>query len=147
MENQEVLEQFIAYLQNLNRFMRASAFDADTHQITRVQWLLLRHLHRKGTTSIGHLAKHLDVRPSTMSQMIDRLEKTDLVCRKTDLQDARFKKVRLTSKGLSMIRQVESLWLEALSNPFGHLSTEEKHALLHLLAKLNDNLPKRGGFE
>lgn len=147
MENQEVLEQFIAYLQSINRFMRTSAFDADTHQITRVQWLLLRHLHHKGTTSIGHLARHLDVRPSTMSQMIDRLEKTDLVCRETDLQDARFKKIRLTPKGLSMIRQVESLWLEALSNPFEHLSAEEKHSLLILMGKLNDHLPKRGGLK
>jgi DNA-binding MarR family transcriptional regulator len=138
------LEHFLTYMQAVNRHMRMSAFDQNQQIITRVQWLLLRHLHRKGDMTIGQLATHLDVRGSTMSQLLDRMEKAGYVKREQDAQDARVKFIRLTHSGEQIIARTEAIWLEALAEPFEHLSEDEKEALVRLMKKLYDHLPKKG---
>lgn len=138
------LDQFLVHLQALNRYLRGAAFDPSRRPITKVQWLLMRHLHRSGGLTIGQLAEKLDVRASTMSQMLDRLEKSGYVVRAADPQDARVKMITLTEAGRDVIAQTELIWTEALSEPFGGLDAEEREALVRLMRKLSDRLPKRG---
>jgi DNA-binding MarR family transcriptional regulator len=144
MENRVVLEHFVDYLQSLNRYLRSAAFDENKQTITRVQWLLLRQLHRSGGKTIGQLAAHLDVRASTMSQMIDRMEKMKYVVRHNCREDARVKMVKLTSVGTTLITQMEAAWIESLAEPFNHFNMEEKQQLVHLMAKLANHLPRKG---
>ncbi len=143
MNDKETIEQFITYLQTINRYLRSAAFDRLGERITRVQWLLLRHLYRCGPQTIGQLAEHLDVRPSTMSQMIDRLEKVNLVARENDAKDARIRAVTLTPEGFSFIRHAEQMWTEALAEPFSHFSAHERSLLLELMEKLAVRVPKK----
>lgn len=138
------IEQFVAYLQAVNRHLRSTAFDASRTSVTRVQWLLLRHLQRMGGRTIGQLAGHLDVRASTMSQMLDRLEKAGLVTREADESDARVKIIRLTPEGAGVIARTETAWAEGLAEPFRAFTEEERETLLRLMKKLNDHLPRRG---
>jgi DNA-binding MarR family transcriptional regulator len=142
MENNHQLEIFTTHLQSINRYFRCKTFDNEERTITRVQWLLLRYLYHKPRRTIGQLAIHLDVRQSTMSQMLDRLEKVDLIVRQTDLLDARIKLVELTEMGITFIRQTEQAWMEALAEPFEHFTAEEKITLVSLMEKLALHLPK-----
>jgi DNA-binding MarR family transcriptional regulator len=143
MDHKEQLEMFTTHLQTVNRYLRCKTFDNEERAITRVQWLLLRYLYRKPGRTIGQLAVHLDVRQSTMSQMLDRLEKVDFIVRRIDQQDARIKLVELTPAGNSFIRQAEETWMEALAEPFAHFTTEERHSLVSLMEKLSAQLPKK----
>jgi DNA-binding MarR family transcriptional regulator len=143
MDNKEELEIFTTHLQRVNRYLRCKTFDNQERTITRVQWLLLRYLYRKPRRTIGQLAVHLDVRQSTMSQMLDRLEKVNLITRHIDLQDARIKLIELTSTGNSFIRQTEETWMEALAEPFAHFTKEERKTLVGLMEKLSSQLPKK----
>ncbi|QGQ94065.1 MarR family transcriptional regulator [Paenibacillus psychroresistens] len=136
------LEIFTTHLQKVNRYLRCKTFDNKERIVTRVQWLLLRYLYRKPDRTIGQLAAHLDVRQSTMSQMLDRLEKVDLIMRRTDSQDARIKLVELTAAGILFIRQTEEAWMEALAEPFAHFTPDERQALVDLMEKLSQHLPK-----
>jgi DNA-binding MarR family transcriptional regulator len=143
MDNKEELEIFTTHLQKVNRYLRCKTFDNEERTITRVQWLLLRYLYRKPGRTIGQLAVHLDVRQSTMSQMLDRLEKVDLIARHIDLQDARIKLVELTPTGTSFIRETEKTWMEALAVPFAHFTKEERQSLVELMEKLSSQLSKK----
>jgi DNA-binding MarR family transcriptional regulator len=143
MNKQEVLEHFVAYLQTINRHMRHASSQSNLKQITRVQWLLLRHLKRKGGCTIGQLADYLNVRSSTMSQMIDRLEKANLVNRELTPSDARVKTVCLTELGEEIIRQSEMHWVDELAGPFDHFTEEERLQLVGLMKKLVDHLPRK----
>ncbi|MCI3922992.1 MarR family transcriptional regulator [Paenibacillus sp. TRM 82003] len=138
------IEQFVAYLQSINRHLRSTALDPNRLPVTRVQWLLLRKLHRKNGRTIGQLAEQLDVRASTMSQMLDRLEKAGLVTRETGESDARVKLIRLTAEGADVIAKAEKDWAEGLAEPFRALNEEEQETLLRLMKKLSDHLPRRG---
>lgn len=143
MDENKSLEDFIGHLQALNRHLRSSAFDQGKHPITRVQWLLLRCLYRQGGTTIGQLAEHLDVRASTMSQMIDRLEKSGYVRRSGDPRDARVKLIQLSEHGQQLIRNMEATWIKSLALPFEQLTPDEKQQLVSMMHKLVDLLPKR----
>lgn len=142
MDDRQQLELFTTDLQKINRYLRCKTFNNAKRTVTRVQWLLLRYLYRKPDQTIGQLAAYLDVRQSTMSQMLDRLEKVELIKRRTDLQDARIKLVKATPAGILFIRQTEETWMEALAEPFAHFSAEEKQALVGLMEKLSQHLPK-----
>ncbi|MCS7461085.1 MarR family transcriptional regulator [Paenibacillus doosanensis] len=142
MKNNEALEQFLTHMQTINRHMRSKVFDQQPDALTRVQWLLLRHLHRNGTRTIGQLAVHLDVRPSTMSQMIDRLEKSRLVYRECSQPDARVKNVGLTDEGKDLIRRTEALWMEALNDSFNLFTEREQADLIGYMERLTRGLNK-----
>lgn len=135
------IEQFVASLQALNRHLRSSAFDAGSSPVTRVQWLLLRQLQRSGGATIGQLATMLDVRASTMSQMLDRLERSGFVTRTQDAVDARIRIVQLTEAGERTIRDSEQAWRRALAEPFAGLEEDERDRLVELMRKLTEQLP------
>ncbi|HZG86402.1 MarR family transcriptional regulator [Paenibacillus sp.] len=141
------VEQFVAALQTVNRHLRSTAFDSNRLPVTKVQWLLLRALHRRKRMTIGQLAEHLAVRASTMSQMLDRLEKAGLVARKQDESDARVKLITLTPAGEGVIEQGEGAWRDSLAEPFAHLSEEEKAALVKLMKRLAEHLPGKGEWD
>jgi DNA-binding MarR family transcriptional regulator len=143
MENKDLLHSFVMNMQAINRYLRSMASDQSENPVTRVQWLLLRHLQRHGSCTIGELAEHLDVRSSTMSQMVDRLEKNGIVYRSAGQKDARVKTVALSEKGKEIIQKREKLWVDSLAQPFQNFSIEEKETLLNLMDKLVSHIPKK----
>ena len=79
---------------------------------------------------IGELGKNARVKSSTMTDMIDRLEKDSIVERIRDDGDRRVVKVRLTNKGKKMKRQFSVKMREGIEEAFAHLSEDEKKILL-----------------
>ena len=122
----------------INRHLRSSALQQNGQQITRVQWMILRNLKRTEHCTIGQLAERMNVRPSTMSQMLDRLEKEHWVTRSSAPDDSRVRLVQLTEQGLSFVHSVETIWQERLVAPFMTLTPHEQTTLVELLHKLAD---------
>lgn len=90
--NERHLENFLTHLQTIVRFLRSSTHEEFDHPLTRLQWLLLRKINIEDEgCSIGYLADYLDIRHSTMSQMLDRLQKVKYIRRHQDPQDGRVK--------------------------------------------------------
>lgn len=143
MDNKELLHSFVINIQQINRYLRSMGSEQTEHSVTRVQWMVLRQLERNGSCTIGELADHLDVRSSTMSQMIDRLEKNGVVYRSSIQQDARIKTVALSEKGKKIIQEREMLWVDSLAKPFENFSNEEKEILLSLMDQLVSHIPKK----
>jgi DNA-binding MarR family transcriptional regulator len=143
MDNKELLHSFVMNIQSINRYLRSMAYNQPDNPVTRVQWMLLRHLQRNGSCTIGELAQHLDVRSSTMSQMVDRLEKNGIVYRASIQKDARIKTVCLSDKGRKIIQEREMLWIDSLAEPFQNFSPAEKETLLHLMDKLVAHIPRK----
>lgn len=133
-------EQFLAYWQTINRHLRKGMLTEGEERITRLQWMLLRQVNKPESCTMGNLAEKFGVRPSTISQMADRLEKSRLIRRVPNTQDARIKFITLTEKGQAFIHQVESLWGIRLKEGLGELSTGEQSTLLQLLERLAASL-------
>jgi DNA-binding MarR family transcriptional regulator len=73
------------------------------------QAAVLDHLDAVETTHLHELAAHLGVTPSSMSLMIDRLERGGYVRRSRDARDARRVKLRLTQAGARIKEQQKVL--------------------------------------
>ncbi|AIE60331.1 MarR family winged helix-turn-helix transcriptional regulator [Bacillus methanolicus] len=141
--HRDSLELFSQSLQAVYRYLRRNG-DTGSDGITRVQWLILWDLWRHQERTIGELAEKLDVRPSTMSQMIDRLQLAGLVHRYQDINDARARIVRLTDSGKERIQRLKDTRTQLLAEPFQQLDEDEQATLVELMEKLASFLPKRG---
>jgi DNA-binding MarR family transcriptional regulator len=131
------IEQFVASFYSIFRYMKRSQWsEPNTNGITRTQWTILRNLWQHERCTVGQLAEWLEVRSSTMSQMLDRLELAGLVYREADKQDARTKIIQLTVEGNATYRKLKDARVELLAEPFAHLKDEEQEQLVVLMAKL-----------
>lgn len=140
MEDSNYLERFIDSVQYVGRMMKRNQRNQVLpYGITKTQWFILRNL-RKQSSTIGELANKLEVRSSSMSQMIDRMELAGLVERHTDASDARSKKIVLSDKGEKQMEAISSNRIELLSAPFSQLSEEEQINIVELMEKLKLNL-------
>jgi DNA-binding MarR family transcriptional regulator len=139
-------EQLYTLIHKINRKLRHPKFNSTDQNvvpsITKVQWWILKTVWEQKQCTAGYLAKMIGVRPSTMSQMLDRLEKAGFVSRFTDPADARVRIIRLTDRGQNMFHNSESKFVEKLAGPLGYLTPEEQQFLIVLLEKLAEHFPQ-----
>jgi DNA-binding MarR family transcriptional regulator len=92
---------------------------AATHGITGPQRLVIRVLGRFPGLSAGRLAEALHLHPSTMTGILDRLERKGLLTRSTDPEDRRRAVLGLSAAGrrldVDSVGTIESLVREALA--------------------------------
>lgn len=79
---------------------------------------------------MGELGRNARVKSSTITDMIDRLEKDGIAERLKDNGDRRVVKVRLTARGREIRRKFALRMRSGIEQAFSKLSEEEKNALL-----------------
>ena len=79
---------------------------------------------------IGELGRNALVKSSTMTDMIDRLEKDGIAERMRDDDDRRVVKVRLTDRGKKIKKQFAFKMRKGVEEAFSKLSEEEEKTLL-----------------
>lgn len=83
------------------------------------------------------LAYILGIRPQSLTQALDNLEKDGFVERKQDVQDKRANQVFLTDAGRGRAAKVAEDRKKYAEDAFSMLSAEEKEQLAAILAKIN----------
>ncbi|HKC47207.1 MAG TPA: MarR family transcriptional regulator [Gemmatimonadales bacterium] len=93
-------------VQGLRRIVKAlHSFSQDVYRqygLTGPQLWALKTLQREGRLSAGQLAGALAVHQSSLSILVDRLEKRGLVSRVRSRGDGRFVLIELTKRGLAL---------------------------------------------
>lgn len=78
------------------------------YELTPPQFNALQFLVDEGELTISELSSKLYLAPSTITDLIDRMEKSVLVQRTRDGQDRRIVKVQVQERGYQVIAQVIS---------------------------------------
>jgi DNA-binding MarR family transcriptional regulator len=73
--------------------------------ITGPQLWVLKAISQSGSLSLGDLSKRMYLHPSTLTGVVDRLEKKGYVLRDRSDVDRRVVKVKLTSKGSKLAKK------------------------------------------
>lgn len=112
--------------------------------------LLLAVLQNDGASQ-RDLAEELDVRPSSMTEMLTKLEKNELILRRQDENDQRIFHIYLTDKGREAAEKIAEGKDEFAEHFFYALTEEEKEQMLKLTEKLCSSLEededvKKGGL-
>ncbi|GGI96408.1 putative HTH-type transcriptional regulator YsmB [Alicyclobacillus cellulosilyticus] len=105
----------------------------DSYGITPPQFDALLILNREGTLTIGDLSNRLYLAYSTTTDLVDRLERAQLVARQRDHQDRRVVRVQLLPAGAELIERVLDARRAYLQRTLQHLEPEEHAQVLRVL--------------
>ena len=106
------------------------------------QEMVLLHLWQRDGLTPSELSGALGVEPPTVTNMLSRMERAELLERCRDQEDARCTRVYLTDKGRELREPVERRWKTVEERAFAGVSSEEKTLLRNLLSRLHDNLTR-----
>ena len=101
---------------------------------------LLMELWRQDGLTQTELSERLCIEPPTLTKMLSRLEKTQLLEKRKDLEDARISRVYLTEKGSSFQEPITNLWLELEEQILANLSLEERTLYRRFLMQIYENI-------
>jgi DNA-binding MarR family transcriptional regulator len=100
----------------------------------------LQLLADRGELTNSDLVESLDIRPSSVSVLVQKLESMDLVTRHAAPDDKRVQLIGLTEAGRQFVQTTRRLKNDLPSQVFSPLSAQEQADLLRLLQKLNAGL-------
>ncbi len=103
---------------------------------------LLRKIDGNDGASSRELAELMDVRPSTLTRLLDRLEADGMIRRYRDENDLRIVHIHLEDAGRAHLETAKSKTPD--EDTFSDiLSSDERNALIDLCNKLSDGLEQR----
>ncbi|WP_456279351.1 MarR family winged helix-turn-helix transcriptional regulator [Bacillus sp. AK128] len=110
------------------------------YTITPPQFVALQWLHENGDMTIGELSNKMYLACSTTTDLIDRMEKNELVVRVKDINDRRVVRIHLLEEGGRIIAEVIAKRQGYLSEVLSSFSKDEMAVLEKLLSKLHHEM-------
>jgi len=98
-----------------------------------------------GAASLNDLARAEQVRPPTMSRIVDGLESAGLARRRANPKDRRAVMIEATEKGTAILQKGRKLRVEFLARHLVRLSAAELVAIGHALAAIHKAMVRESG--
>lgn len=129
-----------AILRSLRRIQRANELYsrqlAQSHNLTGPQLLCLRYLSSQPQSTASAIAREIAVSQATITGILDRLERRDLLLRQRCTQDKRRVWVTLTPQGRDLILAAPSGLQQGFLARLGQLSAQEQAQIRDTLEKI-----------
>jgi MarR family transcriptional regulator, transcriptional regulator for hemolysin len=131
-------------LYDVSRLMRRD-FDARVQSLglTQIQWRAIAHIARLEGCKQTTLADQLEVKPITLTRLIDRLVESGWVVRLPDPKDRRAVQLHLTSKSRPLLETMQEKSLQTRAEALRGISEDECIVLFSALKKMKCNLSKQ----
>ena len=129
---------FLIY--DISRLMRRD-FDARVQALglTQAQWRAIAHISRLEGCNQITLADQLEIKPITMTRLIDRLVESGWVVRQPDPKDRRAMQLHLTQKARPLIEVMQEKSLQTRARGLQGIDEDEYAILLRALKKMKVN--------
>jgi DNA-binding MarR family transcriptional regulator len=111
--------------------------------LTGPQLTVLKLLESFQDLSLSSLSERIRAQNSTVTGIIDRMEREGLVCRERSKSDRRVVYIKLTSKGAKLAREIRVEPLEIFRSALVSLSSADLRDLLRILMKLQKRVVAR----
>jgi DNA-binding MarR family transcriptional regulator len=130
---------FLVY--ELSRLMRRD-FDSRVQPLglTQIQWRAIAHIARQEGCNQATLAEQLEVRPITLTRLVDRLVDSGWVVRQPDPNDRRAVRLLLTEKARPLLQTMQELSQQTREKALRGISSEEFSILFNTLKTMKNNL-------
>lgn len=112
----------------------------NSYTITPPQFVALQWLFEHGDMTIGDLSNKMYLAFSTTTDLVDRMEKNELVVRIREEQDRRVVRIKLLKEGERVIEEVIQKRQEYLKTVLADFTVEEAEQFAALLEKLHTNM-------
>ncbi|MCY8515334.1 MarR family winged helix-turn-helix transcriptional regulator [Bacillus atrophaeus] len=104
--------------------------------VTPAQLFVLASLKKHGSCKISEIAERMEVKPSAVTLMVDRLEQKNLVVRKHDTEDRRVINISLTAEGDKKFEDILTGRKAILARYLSFLTEEELLQAVQITQKL-----------
>lgn len=104
--------------------------------LTGPQLIILQAVTRSEPVAIGEVAKAISLSQATVTGIVERLEKRNLVMRERSLEDRRKVMVKATDEGRALLTSAPPLMQEAFVDKFNDLDDWEQAMILSSLQRL-----------
>jgi DNA-binding MarR family transcriptional regulator len=111
-------------------------------ELSLLQGYALTHLFFKGPIKISELCEHMMVSLGAASQMVDRLEKLEMVERIADPEDRRVRKVVVLDKGKKFVQENFAFSQSWLSEIPANINPEQEEQITATLSILMQSFGK-----
>lgn len=132
-EVQQIIEAAVYLYTEGRRITKELARRAE---LTGPQLAVVKILEQIGDLSLSELSERIRAQNSTVTGIIDRMEREDLVVRERSKEDRRVVKIRLTAKGAKIAREIPVEPVEIFKSALDGLSAQEMRDLLRILTKV-----------
>ena len=123
-------------------FARRQAVKFYKCKLTLSQILILDFLNRQGKTRMTDIANFMRVTTAAMTGIVERLVRDGYALRVYNPEDRRIIKVKLTSRGSALIKQINEQRRKMLIKVFGRISEADRQHYLRILMQIKDILVK-----
>ncbi|MBR0514464.1 MAG: MarR family transcriptional regulator [Clostridia bacterium] len=124
----------------LSRAMRRCPPDPGKHPFPPAAGRLLECVAENNGVSSRELCEMLDIRPSSLSEMLARAESEGWITRTTDEEDRRIQRVALTEKGSTAVTQMREAREADYEKKTACFTEEEKAQFCTLINRLSDHM-------
>lgn len=139
LDQKSKVEDIEKYLRKVDYIIRRKGREIlSDFNITIPQFNALQILINKGDMTIGELSKSMALACSTITDLVDRMEKAELVIRKKDEKDKRVVRIEVLPKGYEILDKVLNRRREFLASKLADFTTEEIEGLNSGLKALYD---------
>ena len=132
-EIDSILEAILYLYTESRRLTKELARQVD---LTGPQLTVLKMLEGMGDISLSELSERIRAQNSTVTGIIDRMEREGLVVRTRSTEDRRVVKIKLTEKGSKIARAIAVEPMEIFRGALESLSPVETKDLLKILTKI-----------
>lgn len=119
---------------------RVTKAEARARGLTGPQVSALKILEATGDLSLSELSDRMSAKNSTITGIVDRMERDGLVVRDRSSADRRVVLIRATDKGRELARSVKVGAMELLTGALGALSEEDRKELRRIVLTLAEHV-------
>ncbi len=101
------------------------------------QMEVLRYIAISKNPTMKDIAKHLDIKPPSVTTIVNFLTNDGLLKKEIDKDDNRITRIVPTVKAKKLFKRVKTKKVSAIDKMFSVLNNKDKSELIRILSKLN----------
>ncbi|MDX8361612.1 MULTISPECIES: MarR family transcriptional regulator [Bacillaceae] len=130
------LRLFRVWMKSFNTVFKNISLDIDSYGISHEQFMILELLYSKGPHPVQKISETFSIPSGSITYVVDKLEKKDMVKREPIPSDRRAFNVTLTEKGKELFDTIFPKHVETISQNLSFVTNDEKQQLIELLKKI-----------
>lgn len=139
-------KQIEAHLRHIAFAVRKRGRDiVSQYNITPPQFEALLALDHHENLAMGELCQRLNVASSTITDLVDRMERAELAVRVRDPADRRVIRLQIQPKGREVINNVLTAWRTYLATLLDGMEAQDLEQLMKALGKMDRLLTSKEG--
>ncbi|WP_416151012.1 MarR family winged helix-turn-helix transcriptional regulator [Salipaludibacillus sp. HK11] len=130
------LKLFVVLSRALQSVKKRVEEDIKSHQLNPTEFAVLELIYNKGEQPIQKIGEKVLIASSSITYVVDKLEKKLLLERRPCPKDRRITHAVITAKGYELMTEIFPKHKEAINEIFAGLDASEKEFMIHQLKKL-----------